>query len=190
MGVDDILLMGERVILGQRCCPNSTCRAHIFFAKMLGGMLLLSYPAQRIDFDSSNIPESAVAALEEAITCHANSCFTAAAIMVRKTLEELCRDRDATGSTLKDRIKALGSKVIIPPELFEGLDDLRLLGNDAAHIESQTYNQVGEEEVVVGIEFTKEVLKAVYQYATLLQRLQGLKKEPGAEPGKESEKSK
>jgi len=138
----------------------------------------MSYPAERIDFDSSNIPKALVDALEEAITCHANRCFTAAAIMVRKSLEELCRDRDADGDHLKVRLQALASKVVLPSELMTGLDDLRLLGNDAAHLESQAYEQVGQEEVEVGIMFTKEVLKAVYQYQNLLGRLRSLKKKP------------
>ena len=100
----------------------------------------------------------------------------AAAIMVRKTLEELCRDRGAEGKNLKKRISALSSKVVLPDELLEGLDDLRLLGNDAAHVESRTYNDIGKEEVEIGVEFAKEVLKAVYQYSALLARLRGLKK--------------
>jgi hypothetical protein len=79
---------------------------------------------------------------------------------------------------LKERIKQLGTKVILPQELLEGLDDLRLLGNDAAHIESQEYDKVGQEEVEVGIELAKEVLKAVYQYSALLSRLRALKKNP------------
>jgi len=98
--------------------------------------------------------------------------------MVRKTLEELCRDRSAEGGNLKERIKALGTKVVLPAELLAGLDDLRLLGNDATHIESREYDQVGREEVEVGIEFAKEVLKAVYQYSALLNRLRALKKGP------------
>jgi hypothetical protein len=96
--------------------------------------------------------------------------------MVRKTLEELCNDRGATGSNLKERLISLGKKVVLPIELLDGLDDLRLLGNDAAHIESQEFNKVGREEVEIGIEFAKEVLKAVYQYSALLGRLRGLKK--------------
>ncbi len=116
--------------------------------------------------------------LEEAITCHASQCFTAAAMLVRKTLELLCSAQNASGANLKDRIKDLGSKVVLPPDLFSGLDDLRLLGNDAAHIESQAYARVSQEETEVAIEFTKEVLKAIYQYAALLARLRGLKKQP------------
>ena len=96
--------------------------------------------------------------------------------MVRKTLEELCKDRGAEGGNLKARIASLEGKVVLPRELLEGLDDLRLLGNDAAHIESQTYDRVGKNEVELAVDLTKEVLKAVYQYAGILARLKALKK--------------
>jgi hypothetical protein len=66
----------------------------------------------------------------------------------------------------------------LPKELLDGLDDLRLLGNDAAHFESHAYDNVGKEEIETGIEFTREVLKAEYQYKALLQRLHKLKKAP------------
>jgi len=174
----------EATHFGQRHCPNRKCRAHLFVVvRSRDGEVLASYPPERIDFDAANIPGGILAALEEAITCHANDCYTAAAIMVRKTLEELCHDRGATGDNLKARIRGLRSKVILPPELLDGLDDLRLLGNDAAHIESQDYNDVGKEEVEVGIDFTKEVLKAAYQHDALLKRLRSLKKPAKAQPG-------
>lgn len=96
--------------------------------------------------------------------------------MIRRTLEELCQDKNATGSTLKERISALQSAVILPPDLFAALDDLRLLGNDAAHVEAKTYDSVGLAEIEAGIELTKEVLKAVYQLGDLLSRLRALKK--------------
>jgi hypothetical protein len=60
--------------------------------------------------------------------------------------------------------------------LLDGLDDLRLLGNDAAHIESQEFNSVGKEEAEIGIQFTKEVLKAVFQYSDLLAKLRSLRR--------------
>jgi hypothetical protein len=173
----DLLVLPETVVVGQRRCPDPNCYTHVFFV-MKNGSVTVSYPAERIDFDATDIPAGILKTFEEAITCHANQCFVAAAIMVRKTLEELCRERGATGKNLKERITALGTKVVLPAELLQGLDDLRLLGNDAAHIESQEYDKVGQEEVEVGIEFTKEVLKAVYQYSALLNRLRALKKAP------------
>lgn len=167
------------VVVGHRQCPNPPCRAHLFIV-VQGGQLSVSYPPERIDFDSTNVPQSITSSLEEAITCQANQCFIATAIMIRKTLENLCSEQKATGSNLKERIKSLGSKVVLPPDLLNGLDDLRLLGNDAAHIESQAYNKVSQDEVEVGIEFTKEVLKAIYQYSALLAKLKNLKKPPPA----------
>lgn len=168
---------GAYFYYGQRRCPDSACGAHLFFVyDQNTKQILASYPPERLDFDSTNVPANVTHALEEAITCHANECYIAAAIMVRKTLEELCVDRQAAGKNLKERIKQLGSKVVLPQDLLEGLDDLRLLGNDAAHIESQEFNQIGKEEVEIGIEVTKEILKATYQYTALLTRLRSLKK--------------
>lgn len=171
----DLLISPLNIFAGQRRCPDPSCCEHVFVV-VQSGKIQVSYPAERIDFDAANIPPAVLKSFEEAITCHANQCFTASAIMVRKTLEELCNERGATGKNLKERITALGSKVVLPTELLKGLDDLRLLGNDAAHIESEQYGQIGQEEIEVSIEFAKEVLKAVYQYSTLLSRLQALKK--------------
>jgi len=176
LGQNDIRATGG-FRFGQRRCPNPACWTHVFVRWNPDGSLV-AYPTERLDFDETNVPQAVVAAFEEAVICHANQCFVASAMMVRKTFEELCADRGAQGSNLKERIKALGVVVVLPKELLEGVDDLRLLGNDAAHIESREYAKVGQEEVEVGIEFAKEVLKAVYQYSALLNRLRALKKTP------------
>jgi hypothetical protein len=65
--------------------------------------------------------------------------------MIRRTLEEICQDRGATGNSLKARIEKLGERVVLPRELLEGADELRLLGNDAAHMQAQVYDSVGKE---------------------------------------------
>ena len=166
-------------VVGHRVCPNPQCRTVVFFVWEFGKSgLVATYPAERLDFDSTNIPAPVTKALEEAITCHSNECYMASAMMVRKTLEELCHERGASGDNLKLRLRALGTKIVVPQELIEGLDELRLLGNDAAHIESREFDDIGKSEVEVGIEFAREVLKAVYQYSDLLQKLRSLKKTP------------
>lgn len=162
--------------LGQKRCPNAKCYAHVFVVLDAGQTVLRSYPAERIDFDSSNIPPAIASSLEEALTCHAEQCFVASAIMVRRTLEEVCEDKAAQGANLRDRIGALKSKVVLPAELFSAMDELRLLGNDAAHIEAKSYDGIGREEIEVAIALTKEILKAVYQLDNLVKRLQALKK--------------
>lgn len=163
---------------GLRRCPNSNCLGHLFFVyNTQTNAIIITYPSDTIPFDKENIPDKVLNAFHEAIISHSNSCFISSAIMLRKTLEEICLNRGATGKNLYSRLEDLGSKIIIPKELIEGMQELRLLGNDAAHIESNTFNEIGKNEVEVSIEFTKEILKAVYQYESLLGRLRSLKKE-------------
>lgn len=157
-----------------RRCPNPACHGYIFVVLDHQQLPVDAFPPESIDFDSTGLPATVLATITEAIQCHANGCYVAAAIMIRKTLELLCEDRGATGANLKERIRQLRSRVVMPTELLDGLDHLRLLGNDAAHVNSLTYANVGREEVEVGIDVTKEVLKSMYQYNAIVDRLKKL----------------
>ena len=176
IGIND-LDIGDGVLCGQRFCPNAECRGHVFVVQQRGE-LIESYPPSTIDFNSNGIPASILASIDEALRCHSVGCFTASALLVRRTLEEVCLDKGAKGKDLKARIADLKAKIVVPSELFEAMDELRLLGNDAAHIEAKSYDKVSGEELEVAIEFAKELLKALYQYSGLLSRLRALKKTP------------
>lgn len=172
--INDILV--SRIYLSQRRCPNVNCHSHIFVASSSSGDILDSYPPERIDFEKKDIPENVLKTFEEAISCHANKCYKASGMMIRRTLEEICHNKGAKGDDLRKRLELLKSLIVVPQELFKGMDELRLLGNDAAHIEAKFYDEIGEEEVEVSIEFTREILKSIYQYQHLLNRLKALKK--------------
>lgn len=189
--LDEIEKIGDKylhtnegdLVVGFRVCPNSACKLLFYIVYRLTRVagksnveLIISVPQERLDFDATDIPAPVVNSLEEAITCHANNCYVAGEIMVRKTLEELCKDKGATGKRLIDQIKDLSNHVIVPQGLLKGLDNLRLLGNDAAHIELKHFDTIGQEEVRVGILFTKELLKAVYQSSQIADMLEALKK--------------
>ena len=164
-----------RSIIGIRVCPNRECKGVVLAViDINGGAIVL--PGEVLDFDPTDIPGIIASSLEEAIKCHSAQCYKAAALMVRRVLEELCEERGAKGNNLKDRIVALSKLIVIPQELIAGADKLRLLGNDAAHIEAKTYETVGEPEVRLSIDLTKELLKASYQYKGLLARLAALEK--------------
>jgi hypothetical protein len=168
------------MVVGQRTCPNPDCRTHVLIVyedtNNNRAEIAASYPAERIGFEPTGVPERVLAAFEEAIACHAQQCYVAGAMMVRKTLEEVCRDRGATGGNLRKRIAALSTKVVLPQALLDGLDALRLLGNDAAHVESRDYEQVGQQEVEVAIDITKEILKSTYQLDSIVGRLTALQR--------------
>ena len=164
-------------VLGLRRCPNEKCFGHLFFVyHMTTKDIVVTYPADSIPFNKEGIPDKVLNAFQEAVICHSDNCFIASAIMIRKTLEEICNDRKAEGKNLYKRLEELGTKIVVPNELLKGMQELRLLGNDAAHIESQTFNEIGKMEIEVSIEFTKEILKAVYQYEGLLDKIRKLKK--------------
>ncbi len=170
-------ILNYNKVFGLRRCPNGKCFGHLFFVyNNQNDEIIITHPSDSIPFDKENIPDKVLNAFQEAIISHANNCFIASAIMIRKTLEEICSNRGANGKNLYSRLEDLGTKIVIPKELIEGMQELRLLGNDAAHIESNTFDEVGKNEVEISIEFTKEILKAVYQYESLLGKLRSLKK--------------
>jgi hypothetical protein len=165
------------VVVGHRQCPNFSCATHVFIVYEDGTQQLLStYPAGRIDFDTSGVPQRASSAFDEALTCAANECYVAAGMLIRKTLEAVCEHHAAKGTTLADRIADLKTKVILPSILFEAMTHLRLLGNDAAHIDARTFDSVGKDEIAAAIELTKEIIKSTYQYKDLVGKLTALKK--------------
>jgi len=116
-------------------------------------------------------------AFQEAIVAEANQCYRASALMARRTLELVCADQGAEGATLVKRLQALGTRAILPEPLLQALDHLRLLGNDAAHVDARDYEQVGRDEVRLALDVSKELLKAVYQYNDLLARLGALRRQ-------------
>ena len=128
-----------------------------------------------MSFDSAGIPDEILSSVQEAVSAHAASCYRAAAMMVRRTLEVLCDTLDAGGKNLEERIKQLRTKVVLPEALFEGMNEIRFLGNDAAHIESRHYAAVGKAEVEAAIEFTTMILKSLYQLDDLVKKMQALK---------------
>lgn len=165
------------VTMGQRRCPNRSCNTQVFVVIQHGpkaAKVVRSFPAERIDFDDSNVPEEIRETFEEAIDCHANGNYRSAAIMIRRTIEVLCDEKNAAGGNLSERIDDLGKQSSLPKAFIDAMHDIRYLGNDAAHIAAKTYNTVGETEVKVAMAVVKELLKSVYQFEGLLKDLKAL----------------
>jgi Domain of unknown function (DUF4145) len=164
---------GTVIIWGSRRCPKADCGALI--QVIIDGDRVYGHPPEMIDFDATDLPETVLAPFEEAIKCHAHGCYVASAIMVRKTLEEICADRGAQGNSLRARLESLQGKLLLPKEMFDALHDLRLLGNDAAHVELSDFDAIDAAKTEAAIDIGKEILKAAYQYKTLMGKLDALK---------------
>ena len=59
--------------------------------------------------------------------------------------------------------KDLKGKIVVPQELLDEMDELRLLDNDAAHIETKAFESITKPEIDIVIEFITEKLKSLYQ---------------------------
>lgn len=162
---------------GVRVCPNPACQAIVFVRKRSTstGQTSSVFPAELREFDPTDLPDIVRACMEESIKCHAQECYRAAAIMVRRTLEAMCEERGAKGPSLEKRIEALKGQMVISEDLIQGAHELRFLGNDAAHVEAKAYNTVGKDEIEAAIDLAKELLRAAYQTAALVNRLRALK---------------
>ena len=167
---------------GVRLCPSTDCQAPVFVI-MMGREVVKVYPPEVLDFDTTALPQHIASTLEESVKAHSAECFRASALMVRRVLEEVCKDKEAKGKDLKARVAALGGAALVPKELIEAADELRILGNDAAHVEAQAYDKIGRVEAELAIDLAKEILKAVYQYSSLLDRLTSLKRPRAKDEG-------
>ena len=87
------------LFMGQRRCPSVQCRAQVFCVYDINSRVIKSYPPERIDFDPKNIPIPIAKTFTEAVACRAEGLHVASAIMIRRTLEELCEDKSAIGGT-------------------------------------------------------------------------------------------
>jgi hypothetical protein len=90
----------------------------------------LLYPHER-KLDSA-IPEIIKKSFEEAKRVERISP-NAFAVLVRRSLELLCKDQNAKGTNLKNQISDLCSRGVIPETLMEMANTLRFLGNLGAH---------------------------------------------------------
>lgn len=80
-------------------------------------------------------------------------------ILIRRSLEQLCKDKGATGRNLKEKIEDLGKKKIIPETLADMADIIRETGNTGAHGDNFKLNKF---DMDVLDDFFIAVLEYVY----------------------------
>lgn len=171
----------DKYFFGQRICPDPECRAHIFFIKEVnsgGPSYTKIYPfkVRLNNLDMNKLPQNINSSLDETLRCFNASCYRASAIMIRRTLEEICELQETIGKNLHEKIKDLRSKITISDQLYEAFMELKFLGNDAAHIESKYFEQIGKIEVETALLLLTEILRALYEHQNILDKFKALKK--------------
>ena len=109
-------------------------------------------------YENTNVPKSVHSAFSVALKAqHVDDALCL--ISLRRTLEIICKDKQAKGNNLVAMIQDLTDKSIFPPIINKASDILRILGNEAAHGDTIEYDWSIVKEMV---NFTQIIIEYVY----------------------------
>lgn len=106
------------------------------------------YPTPQPEPVSEAIPQEVGLDLLEARMCLGIGAWRAASVMARRSIEGAAAVHKAAGSTLKALIQSLTKQQVITPRMQEWAEEVRELGNDAAHAGSPEVTKTDAEEIV------------------------------------------
>ncbi|MER7235527.1 DUF4145 domain-containing protein [Streptomyces olivaceus] len=95
-------------------------------------LLVLVHPRRSAQALDEAAPQEVRDLFSEGTRCQEAGALRAAAAMYRAAVEELCKDRGATGRNLKEKIADLANRGV-PAEVVRDLDEARTLGNWSLH---------------------------------------------------------
>ena len=124
--------------------------------------LIFSYPIHVKEADKS-IPDNIRKSYEQAIRCMMFDAPDAAFAMLRKTLQRICKNKNAKEETLPDQINE-----IMPEELKAEAREVKKWGDIGAHSEYDVPN-VNIEQVKEVKEFMDKILLSLYIHPNKLK---------------------
>lgn len=95
------------------------------------------------------IPEALRQEHAEARACFRAKAYIATTVMVRRTLEGVCSDQGVTKKPLYAALEEMRSSGLIEGRLFDWAQELRVLGNDAAHFTGRSVSEEDAEDALI-----------------------------------------
>ena len=117
---------------------------------------------------STDVPTQIAEVFQEAVQAQHAGCPRAAAVMARRTLEEITVDRGEVKGPLVERLENLASKGVLLPTLADWSKEVRLVGNAGAHFDP--INSVKAKDAEDLISFVRELLRYLYDLPADLAR--------------------
>ncbi|MEV7512487.1 DUF4145 domain-containing protein [Streptomyces sp. NPDC091201] len=108
------------------------------------------------------VPTALRQAHDEARKCFSIKAYTASAVMVRRTLEGVCKEQGVTKTPLMRALQELRDTEKIEGRLFDWAQALRTLGNHGAHFTDQA---VTREDAADALALTEALLDYMYVLA-------------------------
>ncbi|MEU3458313.1 DUF4145 domain-containing protein [Micromonospora sp. NPDC006766] len=108
---------------------------------------------------SSAVPKPLRDEHNEARKCFDAKAYTAAAVMVGRTLEGVCTENGIKGRNLIGSLREMKEKNLIDDRLYQWADELRVLRNEGAHY---TGSQVSREDAADALALSEAMLDYMY----------------------------
>jgi len=107
------------------------------------------------------IPDKIRETIVESVQCYRAKAYTATTIMCRRAIEGFCTIKGIKENNLALSIKKLKADGIINEQLFEWANELRLLGNEAAHNIDVSFTATDARDT---LDFTIAILDFTYSF--------------------------
>ena len=154
---------------------ESTC-VEIEGISMPPGERVLYPSSRRISMDG--VPATVVRAYSNAARSFSVGLYEPCVIMSRKCIEAVCEELGATKGNLKERLSILGENGKIDQNLLAWANQLRLIGNDAAHDLKIVIEQIDARDA---LDFVEAILMYVFtlnrRFEEFLERRKNLHKQ-------------
>jgi hypothetical protein len=118
---------------------------------------------------SDTVPESLRQEHSEARACFNAKAYTATVVMVRRTLEGVCADHGITRKPLYAALGEMKSTGLIEGRLLEWAQELRALGNDAAHF---TGRSVSRQDAKDALSLAEALMDYMYVFTAQFEQFQ------------------
>ncbi|MEW2572224.1 DUF4145 domain-containing protein [Streptomyces sp. NPDC047070] len=154
----------------ERCGSAQLLGVDIFDAE--DDLLQVVWPKSSTGDLNAAIPGPLIREMRQAHSCFKTKAYTAAAVMVRRTLEGLCAEQGTTPKKpLFNGLKELRDSGKIEGRLFDWAQALRVIGNQGAHFSTTA---VTREDAADALALAEALLDYVYvftaRYAEFEQR--------------------
>lgn len=89
-------------------------------------------------------------------------------LAMRKTLEAICRDKNAKGNSLDEMVQDLIVEKILPESLKDACWIIRYLGNEAAH---DNFVSIQQRDIEIVIGFMESIINYIYSQPKIINNL-------------------
>jgi len=121
------------------------------------------------------LPDLVRDSYDEAVRCEEAEAYIAAVVMIRRSLEAVCKEYNPNYKTIYSGLQDMLNNGAISQEIMDWATELRILGNKGAHA---TSDKVTEAETKEALDFLRAILEIFYYLRPKFKNWQDAKKKP------------